>query len=152
MDTDKARRKKSQISSIVQVLSDYCQNTTIHGIQYWISAGTVVERVLWVGIVCIGFATAFTLVSSAIQHWIDVPSKVTITTFSMPATEVPYPAITICNKNGKNVGEYLRAVFDNFQYACSEYGGDCEKTKLLRSHFPTYDQGASNGFKKLDIF
>ena len=111
MDKDKTRKKKKQISTIVQVLSDYCKNTTIHGLQYWVSTGTVVEQILWVGIVFIGFVTAFTMVSSAIKHWIDVPSKVTITTFSMPATKVHYPAITICNPNGNNVGEYIRNIF-----------------------------------------
>ena len=54
----------------------------------------------------------------------------------MPATDLPYPAITICNKNGYDVGEYLRAVFDNFEYSCKD--GDCEKSSLLRSHFPEY--------------
>ena len=57
-------------------------------------------------------------------------------TFSMSATDLPYPAITICNKNGYDVGEYLRAVFDNFEYGCKD--GDCEKSSLLRSHFPEY--------------
>ena len=54
----------------------------------------------------------------------------------MPATELPYPSITICNKNGYDVGEYLRAIFDNFEYSCKE--GDCEETRLLRSHFPEF--------------
>ena len=139
MDTQTINKKKDGLSSLAKTLTEYCQNSTIHGLQYCISASALVERILWVGVVCVGFTIAFTLVSSAIQHWIDVPSKVTIKTFSMPATELPYPAITICNKNGKNVGEYLRAIFDNFQYACNEYDGDCEKTKLLRSHFPTYN-------------
>ena len=140
MDPDKVPKKKERLSSsFAQVLSDYCQSTTIHGLQYWISAGTLAERILWIGIVCTGFASAFTLVSSAIRHWIEVPSKVAITTFSMPATQVHYPAITICNQNGNDVGEYLRAVFDNFQYACTEHSGDCERTQLLRSHFPAYD-------------
>ena len=54
----------------------------------------------------------------------------------MPASELPYPAITICNKNGHDVGEYLRAVFDNFEYSCKDDDFDCEKSQLLRSHFP----------------
>ena len=50
--------------------------------------------------------------------------------------EVPYPAITICNPNGHDVGEYIRAVFDNFEYSCES--DKCEKSRLLRTDFPGF--------------
>ncbi len=43
---------------------------------------------------------------------------VTIETFSLPATSLPYPAISVCKPEPYDVGEYIRAVFDNFQMTC----------------------------------
>ena len=73
-------------------------------------------------------------VSSALKNWADNPGKVAIKTFSKPARGVPYPAITICNPNGYDVGQYIRAVFDNFEFSCER--GKCEKSRLLRTDFP----------------
>ena len=56
----------------------------------------------------------------------------------MPAGGLEYPAITICNQNGYDSTEYLRAVFDNFRYACD--GEDCKESELLRSHFRTHHE------------
>ncbi len=60
--------------------------------------------------------------------------------FSLPATDLPHPAITVCKNGGRyDVGEYLRAVFDNFDYRCPTDGrGRCapgDRTDLLRKHF-----------------
>ena len=35
---------------------------------------------------------------------------VAIDTFSLPATDLNYPAITICNRNRYDVGEYIRSL------------------------------------------
>ena len=61
-----------------QVLSDYCQNTSGHGFQYWVSAGSAVERALWVAVVLAGFTTAFVLVNSSVTYWNDYPTSVDI--------------------------------------------------------------------------
>ena len=55
-----------------------------------------------------------------------------------PIREVPYPAITICNAKGYDVGEYIRAVFDNFEFSCESGTDGCEKSRLLRADFPGY--------------
>ena len=52
----------------------------------------------------------------ALNQWIEFPTKLVQTTISRPTTNATYPAITICNPNGFDVGEYIRAVYDNFQY------------------------------------
>lgn len=84
------------------------------------------------------------MVSAALKQWSDNPDTVTIKTFSKPAREVPYPAITICKQNGYNVGEYIRAVFDNFEFSCESGSDECEKSRLLRADFPGFSN-ASGG-------
>ena len=57
-----AHKKKKvvieNVRSLPQVFSDFCQNTSGHGFQYWVSAGSFFERLLWIGIVVSGFTIA----------------------------------------------------------------------------------------------
>ena len=62
-----------------------------------------------------------------------------IKSFSLPVTKLNYPALTICKKNGfYDPGEYVRAIFNNFQYTYKDGDGSCEATALLRHHFKQY--------------
>ena len=54
--------------------------------------------------------------SAAISGWINHPSEVTIETFSLPATSLPFPAISVCKTHKYDPGEYLRTVFDSFAH------------------------------------
>ena len=67
-------------------------------------------------------------------------SEVGIETFTLPVTELPYPAITICKKNGLyDPGEYLRAVFNQFQYAYrKDDERSCYETKNLRDDYKNF--------------
>ena len=84
MDHTRARRvRKKKVlfentKSISQVLTDFCQNTSGHGFQYWVSASTYFERILWICIVACGFTFASIMVSSALSHWFKNPSSVAI--------------------------------------------------------------------------
>ena len=84
-------------------------------------------------------------VSAALKGWSDNPDKVAIKTYSLPAREVPYPAITICNPNGYDVGEYIRAVFDNFEFSCESGSDHCEKSRLLRADYPGFSNQSHSG-------
>ena len=70
----------------------------------------------------------------------NLTSEVGIERFTLPVTELPYPAITICKKNGLyDPGEYLRAVFNQFQYAYrKDDEGSCNETASLRSHYRNF--------------
>ena len=106
----------------------------------------------------VGFACALMLVRSAVHDWIENPTgkhkvvnlfesfsshikfiEVGIETFSLPVTELTYPAITIC-KRGKfhDPGTYIRTVFNNFQYSCHVGDDSCNKTAFLRRHYRHY--------------
>ena len=61
----------------------------------------------------------------------------TIETFSYPATNLDYPAITVCKMGSYNVDEYVRAVFDNFQVVCMD-NKTCADTTLIREDYPSY--------------
>jgi hypothetical protein len=71
-------------------------------------------------------------------------SAVSIQTFSLPAITLRYPAITICKRHNLDVGQYIRAIYNNFESVCSEedFDGDynytCNQTTLLRREFTKF--------------
>ncbi len=81
------------------------------------------------------YADRFGLVNIIVAHFY-ILLVVSIETFSLPATDLHYPAITVCKTSPYDVGEYLRAVYDNFQMECCATGN--EDTQLLREHFPGF--------------
>ena len=63
-------------------VSAYCENTTVHGFAYWVSAPRAAEKLAWVAVVIAGFAAGGSIVASAVRDWIVNPSVTTIDTFS----------------------------------------------------------------------
>ena len=63
----------------------------------------------------------------------------TLDNFSAAPSDLAMPAITVCKGSKYDVGEYVRAVYDNFEYACKwdkdAESNDCTKSELLREHF-----------------
>ena len=97
-----------------------------------------IERLFWVAVVIAGLFAASDMLHSAVSDWIENPTIVTIDTLTLPATDVSYPAITIC-KDATNFdsGDYVRAIFDNFQSTCNN-DASCAEIELLCSHFRDY--------------
>ena len=105
---------------------------------FWLYLDLAIERLFWVVIVIAGLWAASDMLYSAVTDWIDKPTIVTIDTFTLPATNVTYPAITICKDTTNfDSGDYVRAVFDNFQSTCNS-DASCAEIDLLRSHFKDY--------------
>ena len=78
-----------------------------------------------------------------------------IETFSFPATELAYPAITVCKRQKYDMGEYLRAVFDNFEYSCNGSVADsmsCVDSMLLRDHFQFHTGGMEPNYYVRNFF
>ena len=97
-----------------------------------------IERLFWVAVVIAGLYAASDMLYSAVTEWIDKPTILTIDTMTFPATNVAYPAITICkDPTNFDSGDYVRAVFDNFQSSCNS-DASCAEIELLRSHFRDY--------------
>ena len=129
-----SKKKNENLSdhSVSRVLKDYCETCSGHGFQYWVADSTALEKLFWVVVVLFLFTSGALLVNESMTHWGDNPKAVEITTFSKKAAELHHPAITICSPNGHDVGEYLRAVFDNFEYS------NLSASEKLREHFPGY--------------
>ena len=77
--------------------------------------------------------------------------EVVIDSFTLPVTDLPYPAITICKRKGLyDPGEYLRAVFNQFKYAYQkDAGGSCDETALLRKHYRHFVSPCNRSAKEI---
>ena len=96
------------------------------------------ERLFWIAATVLNFTFAALILRSAISDWIHSPGGFVISTFSLPATDLAYPAITtVCKAQKYDIGEYLRAVYDNFEFACEANDEECsQRAGLIRADFP----------------
>ena len=111
------------------------------------------------GVVISGFVCALLLLKTNIYDWTENPTSereifqkypkckinnlfivgVGILTHSLDVTELDYPSITICKEKGLyDPGEYIRPIFNQFQFSCHIGDGSCNKTELLREHYQEY--------------
>ena len=60
----------------------YCEKSSIHGFEYWVTADNIFERLCWVIIVTVFFTCAAFLIAASFQEWRDKPGIVVIQSFS----------------------------------------------------------------------
>ena len=82
---------------IGKTAKEYSQSTTIHGFAYIGEDGLfILERLLWIFIVCLGIFLSIYMSVSAYLEWKDNPVLTTVATTGFPNEKVEFPAITIC--------------------------------------------------------
>ena len=82
------------------ILSEFLENSTIHGLRHISTAKSFLGRVLWVTIVVACFAVAISMISNSYKEWQESPVSTTITTH--PITELEFPTVTVCPPWGSN--------------------------------------------------
>lgn len=114
------------MGAIEQTTQQYAENTTIHGIGYIFGSSgiSVLERLLWILIVCLGIFGAIFLSVTAYQNWQETPVLTTVATTGHPIEKVQFPAITICAQVVKNSHTFSQknqqcAKLNNDFFACS---------------------------------
>ena len=127
--------------SFLATARQYCEVCTPHGFSYLVSSKRTGEKLFWICVVLVCFTGSSFFIKTAIEDWYDNPTQTTINALGIPITSLDHPAITICKPNGiYDVGEYLRAVFNNFQFSCKsdKESESCQAVNLLRSHYTAY--------------
>ena len=130
--------------SFLGTVRQYCKVCTPHGFSYWVSSKRTGERLFWICVVLVCFTGSSFFIKTAIEDWNENPTQTNINALGIPITSVEHPAITICKPNGiYDVGEYLRAVFNNFKFTCKgdKDSESCQGVNLLRSHYASYSDG-----------
>ncbi|KAJ9579996.1 hypothetical protein L9F63_004379 [Diploptera punctata] len=81
----------------MEVIKEYCNKATLHGIRYTVREGApTYDRMCWVItlIICTFFAGLF--VKTAWGTFVSSPTVTSVETTHLPLHKVPFPAITIC--------------------------------------------------------
>ena len=61
-------------------------------------------KILWTGVVCLGFLGAGLLISKSYKEWQESPVATSITT--RPINDLDFPIVTICPPKGSNTALY----------------------------------------------
>ena len=72
-----------------QIIGDFFENSTIHGLAHISTAKSRTAKLVWVAIVVACFAFAIHMITSSYKEWQESPVSTTITTH--PITELEFP-------------------------------------------------------------
>jgi len=76
------------------ILLNFANRTTLHGVPKVIEARSAVSRCIW-AVICITASLIFAVqISEVLRRFFSFPKKVTIEVVAIP---VPFPAISLCN-------------------------------------------------------
>ena len=79
--------------------SVYCEQTSLHGWQYFVDSISRFWRIHWVLIVLISIGVAIFFVATASIEFHNATIITTIDSLNVPLTEIFFPAITLCSIN-----------------------------------------------------
>jgi hypothetical protein len=82
VNTMSGKKSHSAQQVLASNAKSYCENTTIHGFVFWVTAPRLLEKLFWVVVVIVGLVFAGLIIKSAIEDWQENPGVVTIKSFS----------------------------------------------------------------------
>ena len=82
------------IHSIKPDISEYLENSTIHGLSHIAKTNRSLLRVIWIVVVSSGFSFAGYLIWQSVDNWNQNPVATTISTY--PIEQVTFPKIYVC--------------------------------------------------------
>ncbi|KAK7604719.1 hypothetical protein V9T40_005905 [Parthenolecanium corni] len=97
-------------TDVKKTAQEYAQNSSLHGLRYLGSKDLhVVERLFWIISFIIAASTSGYFIKDLLTKWFETPVIMSLSPKSTSLTEIPFPAITICNMNNarKSVAEAI---------------------------------------------
>ena len=89
----------------------FLQETTVHGFRYIIDGRNIVERLMWILFIAVGFTGCGWIVYNAFEGWDSNPVETTIGSVGLPVQELPFPAITVCDTKSLQMPRRNRWMF-----------------------------------------
>ena len=81
------------IQSYYWYYREFFENSTIHGLNYIVNSERLI-KVVWIGIVTLGFSLSGVLIWHSFENWQKNPVETTISTH--PIEKVSFPKIYVC--------------------------------------------------------
>ncbi|XP_013112148.2 pickpocket protein 28-like [Stomoxys calcitrans] len=92
------KRPKTLRQSLLELYYEYCENTSLHGIQYLGQRRPRKEVFFWICIFILSTLYCMQTISKIYDKWIDTPVIVSFSERSTPISDIPFPAITMCSE------------------------------------------------------
>ncbi|KAJ8727775.1 hypothetical protein PYW07_001894 [Mythimna separata] len=141
----RARRKRQKLL-VKELMYDYANNTTLHGLPYVTRTGlTLIEKIFWFVTFVASVSMCLFLISKVWYKWKTSPVIVTVSEQLVSVNEMPFPSITICPQSKCKQSKYN---FTNEKLIVDEYMQKRRVAKFLNKD--TYD-GTINDTMKARI-
>ncbi|XP_068083962.1 pickpocket protein 28 [Anabrus simplex] len=86
-------------SRALSYFREYCSNTSLHGLQYLgEEQRPLTERMCWLMMICASIVCCMYVIMMQWNKWQNSPVIVTFADRYTPASNIPFPAITICSE------------------------------------------------------
>ena len=106
--------KKPLKIGLASTAKEFTQNSSVHGIGYIFSKGIpLVDRIIWALLFLGSLFLAIYMSTDAYLEWQAKPTITTLANSSVPATEITFPAVTIC-RDGVDMKAVEEAIFEDF--------------------------------------
>ncbi|XP_076246486.1 sodium channel protein Nach [Calliopsis andreniformis] len=92
-------KKKEKVPTVQDVLNDFFESTSVHGLQYFGKIDIKVGfcgKIFWACTILTGFVCLSLMVMQFLNRYSDNPTNTYIKSFYHPIFKAPFPAITIC--------------------------------------------------------
>ena len=106
--------KKPLKIGLASTAKEFTQSSSVHGIGYIFSKGIpLVDRIIWALLFLGSLFLAIYMSTDAYLEWQAKPTITTLANSSVPATEITFPAVTIC-RDGVDMKAVEEAIFEDF--------------------------------------
>ncbi|KAF5291401.1 hypothetical protein FQR65_LT01711 [Abscondita terminalis] len=93
--------------NISYYFTEYCENSTIHGLKFLGERRrSVVEKIWWLVFVSLSLYFCGNMIRSTYKKWLNSPVLVSFATSETPIWEIPFPAVTICPLMKTDLGKF----------------------------------------------
>ncbi|XP_061393669.1 pickpocket protein 28-like [Musca vetustissima] len=89
--SSQTKHKKTLREGLIEIYYEYCANTSVHGVQYLGQNRPWKEIIFWL--------------AQVYHKWNDTPVIVSFSERSIPVSDIPFPAITICPEIRRKVAD-----------------------------------------------
>ncbi|GFR89693.1 acid sensing ion channel 1 [Elysia marginata] len=148
--SQKSKGKQQQRSSFWELVKNFGETTSMHGLSHALGDGPIWRRLFW-GALVLGFAVwAHYNVIKIIQDYQSRPVLTSVT--SEFQNKMPFPAVTFCNINRVRRSKASSSLLDDLKYNAEEGSRDSVSNLLdsaLRSTSP--DKQAGLGHQLQDM-
>ena len=77
-------------------MKKFCQESSIHGVQYLTPNWSTIERLLWLAVIIASVTSSVFILAALFDDWKFYPTQITIDTTAFPVQSIPFPMVTVC--------------------------------------------------------